>query len=1618
MYVNKIEDLLDKIIDDFYNKVILKKDINKYFDQIDFVKYQLDINKLFVAYMENLDKKDIDAILDDETATLKFLEIVKKYIAYYVFMTFAYYYKGKYESYINNVIEFSKNQPSFSFKIVNFFNSESNSKVISFYKLIKNILIILDADSVKLSQLQKNPEFVEVRRILNELGQEYVDNKLRLKNLNGKLSDQAHNIIKILLLTELYIKEDKKDVHEFLEKNEMESADFIYIDVVLPKSDFIDYNMIEQALSIEDVERGLAADIYDLITSATTDSDKDKNQDEKILELLNREIFVPISEDFLLYHKDSEKYEKSLGTSNSNTQTKKKDETKIKYIINKIDSVSEYFSQNVKDKPELRKNTEKLFYQPLSERRAILVNNNEDVKILNKFQNQGRRAIENNEYYHDLLNYKKYPYINFKDFQKYGFNISPTKTLDAVRSINFEKANENRKNRPIQVRIGSQDQSLNIVGFIIPSKKNDIKCLNIRDFIDIRKIGYKEQDKIEKKTNGYINAIKILKRILFNKKNIPSVYWIFDTDRDVFKLDKYETSTKLTTSDHLKSMTSAIYDELMIIAGDEIIKYINKKQFFTLQQFDTLMKHIDKYIISFPQFTDIYNELFKTVYYEKIYKTIDSYDKREDTFHGLLGDYIKLPIAPSATNKNIPVIKLTKNKKKVDIMEIDMLESEKYSAICQHNVDWDNISALRKKNPNKFSELLFEFFQQYVVKNYEGDFVCKSCGILVDIKNYVIDGSYDSDGRFVSFSIQMDIPIEDIPGYEKYKTSIRNMEKIVEKVASITNVKSLTGATTTIKGRIRRIIKDAVDLLVVHNANLKNIYRERSEKISVYGLSKELSNLFIFELDNSIFLYSSKDKDTYKFIKRNNILVYLLFLIIIELSDSQIYFMTGDKICNYYLFNKYGENLFNGIQIRKNNQNTITPILNYKVLCYIIFYMSCLLTKYNLWQTESNDSKKFNPTIQKAIIHTLVDFINSVIEIYSKKKKNFIYDNVANKFFQKLDTTFKNNDILDRINNIEKRKIVVEDKKAKIISGKVKSIPLAHEYTEADYLGTSEWIVCKPARDFVSRRKNNLIKYDTITNITNCIQGTFHDWKVNGKSFSCKICGVFMSDVKDNKELNKEILENYTLNQIKKVANKYCKSKQLHNFVYDSKINCKICTNCHLVNINDLTDNELNEINQNINLMKAEIVKKQKDIKNKEIQVEKSQEEQNKEFVNLIKSQYAESKKHKDDYYNFVDQFIKLLESIIGKDVNINNQNVFLRYDSYIINHNHEGNKLDKPFTIVDDGSKIIYKKDHPFFKKDVIYYTNYKLQMDIYYDAVTKLLLGYKEKNKEYQRSKIHNVYLITNSSVMNMIKMLGYPSKYIKIKEKINFNQEIYRNKLTSLIYVISEISRDRISKLKKAITDLQRYIFRIFYNYDAPNINNEIDNNDKFMEKYKNKLNNLVTKDKNDKFLMNWKIINENLFFESIRNKTINLDPSSEFLLFEDISNYDYNGNVILYYIVNGMQNLLDFNDDKIIKTTLCYLLIDIIIRIHNEFNQEKLETNTEITRFKYTLELTDTREIETFETEGFYEEYKDPDAIVDEATEEANYDDREEMEALDMEEELDYEIDYESGTNISG
>jgi hypothetical protein len=1622
MYINKIDELIDSILDDFYNKIIIKKDVSKFFEEPNFVKYQPDINKIFVEYIKNIDTKEIDLILKDKDNTIKVIEIIKKYIAYYIFMTFGFFYSSKVETYINNIVEFTKNQPSFNFKIDNFFNSESNGTIVRFYVLIKNILNILEADSVRLSQLIKKPEYVETITFLNGLGQEFIEVNFKLKNLNGNAKEQSHNIIKTIILTEIYFKIDKKEIHQFLDKSEKDIGEFIYIDIVVPQTQFIDYNTIEMSLSKRDVENGLAAEVYDLITKADEiDRSKIKTNDDKILELLNSKLVIPITEDFLLYHKDTEKYEKPISTTN--IQIKKKDETKIKYIINKIDSVTEYHSKNTNEKEDVKKNIEKLFYQPLAERKAVLVNNLEDLKIITKLQNQGRRAIENNEYYNDLLTYRQYPYINFKDFQKYGFNIVSSETLDAIRSVNFDKVNNNNKNKPVQFRVAGQGHVINVIGFIIPSKNLDVKCMKLKDFIDIRKVGYKKDGKLVKSENGFDSSMKFIKRnVLDNKKSErPHIVWLFDLEKDKLKLDKYETGSKGNESEHLKILLSTFHDNIISMLNTEILNYIEKKKGILLQHFEKIIDKISKNIIEIPRDGKMYNELQKIVYYEKAFKTEDKYDKKEDDFPGLIGDIIQLPSVPKKEPEKIIYIKLEKFSNKISINDHESMEAEQYGAICQHNMTWDNITALRKKNPNKSNELLFEFFQQYIVKNHEDDFICKSCGSQINLKNYVLDGTYDDDGRFVSFNMPMDVPIEDIPEYEKYKSAIRNIEKDIDRIASISNINTLSGTSTIIKSRVKKIVKDTIDLLTIHNVNLKNIYKERSEKISAYGLNKELSNLFIFELDNSIFVYSSKDKDFYKPIKRNNIYVYLLFLIIIELSDSQLFYMTGDKICNYYLFSKYGMNWFNGIHIRKNNQNTIAPILNYKVLCYVIFYMSCLLTKYNLWKygpdEQQEKKKKFDPVVQKSIIHTLIDFINSVLEMYSRKKHHYIYDIVANRFFQKLNTTFKNEEILNRIKAIEDKKIVSDDKKVKMVSTKFKPIILQNEYSPCDYSGKSEWLPCKLAKNFIAKRKDTMKHYSTITNITNCEKGSFHKWELKGTELICSICNVNILKTTDTKELAENIVNNYDLLKVQKLSKKYCKSGELHNYIIDTEKKTNICKKCNKSDTDQLTKKELDELIENINK-----IKQKKQHENDKIK-ENIDDEKDKDYINELKSQYGKSKQHKEDYFHFIDTFISNIESTLGKDVNLHNNNIFLRYDSYIINHDHNGYFIDKPYTITNDGNTMILKKNHPFFKKDVIYYTNSKLQIDIFYDAATKLLLGYKEKNKEFELSKRHNIYLRTSKSILNRIKSFGYPSSFINITEKMEFNKKIFKDPNVSLNYTIMDIIRNRIQILKKIITDLQRYIYRIAYNYDSEQIIEDNDQ-DKFLEKYKNKLTNIKLKsDKGDKFLKNWNDVKYKLFLEDLSNKTINIDPETKYVSTDEINQYDYIGNVILFYIVSELDKLLNINTDKFIKGTLTYLVLDIIVKLYNDHDEEKNLTEPEIKRFKYVLDIVDDREIEDISgmTDGFYDEYKDPDEEPNEDAKELAEDEREEMEAIDIENEDDMgydNVDYASGVNFDG
>jgi len=1596
MYINKIDELIDSILDKLYTIILKDKFMQiNIKNEKNFIKFQKEINEMLTKYFKLINIDEIEKIITNKKNINGIVELLKGYIAYYTFFMIGYYSKGSQESYINNIIEFTKNQPGYNVKIKRYFTSNSNRITIDIYSKLLNILTLLVADKKKLEFLMQKQTYIDAGNILNELGNKYVTEFLILKNIDGDKNLQIHNLIKTLIITQIYIKIDKTDIFNILESAHIDSGEYIFINIVLPKKVLLDFNVIESTLSRDESADGLAYRIYDAILS-TEKIVKDISINEKILFLINNKILVPIVDDFLLYHKDTERYDL--------ISDKKKDHTRIKYIINKIDTVKEYYSSITKKDKKIKDKIEKIFVPTLKNKKAIVVNDLENIRIIDKLNKQGKVVSMNNEYYSDLLNYMKYPYINFKDFDKYGFRLVTNKTVDVVRRISL-----NNNNKHLQIRVGSNKMENDIIGFFLTRSDKPIEFINMDDTDDIHNSG----------KNGYRKVIDILKNTTVKGKQLKkNMYWKIDLNKDKISLDKYQNTGKLTQEEITKILIADIYDKIISESYSYIYDIISKNKRLSLFSYKQLMYKYEKKIYNLPKNNILYDN-FNIYTFKNLLTIKDKYDEREDIFTGIGKNAIKIPTyKENVTDSTISIVlNLSKKRENIEKQQ-EKYESILKGAVCQHNITWEKITSIRRNNPNKFTNILTEFIFQYVIEDDIGDYICKSCGVLLPIKTYIQGGVFDEDGRYTSFSQQMIIPLENIPEYEKYIPSIQNIDKIIDRLSSIANFSFLYEKSASKKNETKkRIIKNTIDMLLIHNKVMKKNYKYRSENIiQKYGVNREYSNLFIFELDNSIFTYSSKDKDFYKFIKKNNILAYIIFFLLLELNDTHVIYMGSDKLCNFFMFTKIKNILFQNIKIITNNTGKLDFITNYPVLCYMVFYISCMMTKYNMWfkneeqkNTGQSMAKKYDPMIQKMIIHTLIDLVNSFLERTDEYNNDYIYKITINRLYNKLATTFKNNDIMDKLERIHSNKIVTENGKQKYKMTKINSIKIPDTYSFYEYNLVSKWELRKcNGKILIPLKKHILPNYIEENNITNCESGEIHDWKISGNIYICSICNKRSNSIKYDDSLTQNINRNISKLVLQKYSDRYCKTGIIEN--YANKVNRynKIYSKCK--NVSDLKDNELEDIfNIYCDMIQSQYNSNQK-MYRKLISIEKNKNSAYYKKLSEYKKNYSYTKNHKEDFLNYIEKFVNKLKNIIGPDININGDNIFLDFDAYIIDHDHNGYKIDKPFVIKDNGNKILYKKNHPYFKKDVFYYINNKFKVKVFYDNVTKLLLGYQEYNKDYKDAKVGNIFLKINYSIKRMLKLLGYKSAHINIQELKRYVESEYDFKDEQIIlqYITARINRDRLSILKKVISNTQRYINRIIYGYSGNNI-------DKLTEKYIKKLKNMQTFKNEKKIFKDWKIFINNLNINSLDNKVINIPLSSQFVISEDFNYYDYHGNLALFYIINEFTHLIDYNSSKLFKNTVIYFVLDIIIDQYKLYEEEIKFSNYEIRKFNYLLEskyLLDVKlDSDIVNTEGIYGEYIDPDVEVDEAVVEQQIDNQEELDSIDVDTEIDYQIDYD-------
>ena len=1340
--VNNVYELIDNILNNFFNNITSKK--KKYFISSISKKNKINdsfsnefinvMNEILNDFLINNINLDIPKtfIINEECNDFIKLLLIKCVLTYYIIIIgcdIDENYLSKYYEIISNFITKQVN--------ISAYEISQSKKHIDFIKKLKIHM---------LNPKIKNNSEKENDKLLNEFINEN-------KNLDIILKDNQylffHEIIKkkIPLIFEEYI----KNYNLMIEKNNESNNDFIYIDVVLPLfKENISLNDIIILLNNEEINA--SDDIYEYIINRNKIS-ANNNINLNISSLLNGNIIVPIVEDFLLYHKNNEKYIFDKVT-------------KLKYINDKIDNVSNLYSSQ--EKNNKNKNIE---FEKNLNTQGISINHFENISILNKYINlkiDQRSSIYNNiiEFTQNII----YPYVNFKTINDDHFIFHNNKNIDIIRLSSLNANN-------IHKRVSGLDNELNIVGFainispkthsnFIKNKNKITKLINIKDYnIDKKKAveNYKDDNNLEnaiefikKKLNLYLFNKKKYNKIKKNKKETP--FWKFNIKTDISKKNIAYVNDDNKISNEVLYNVVSFYYELIDIIYNLILKKLSLHKKISIDGYFHLIEFIENKIINIKLPDEYLEELKYIIFYKKnnidkskLKKSIIISKKKTSKTKTSETKSSKTKTSKKKSSK-------TKTSKKKSSKTKSETTDNKYNNDNKNEIKNDILCCheyyLKYVLPNDDNRNSFnDFVDKYCFQNENNITICKSCGNFIEIGIFVTEGKYTDDGGYIEDGSIMKLKLEDMFQYEKYGKIIIYLEGIFKNIYESINIKYYlnfspeiqdVNTTVLIKERRKELIQKLIDIIT----DEKLFEGNQERNINRYGINPNISDLNLFKLNKNIFEENSEDN----FLIRNSIIAYIVSILIIEINEYQISYMTENKMCNKQIYNTYGYKFFNDIKIINNNSNDIVLILNYPMLCYLIFNMACNIYNNKIWNKKKNEIEKKTQDIlytTKKIIYTIVDSFNQILELCNSNN-GYNYNKTSNilslLFFSKLNSLFSK----DVIGVNKKEKTILSVESTKKIQREIISLYVPDGI------------------------KTSYDRYYEITEKTNCLDGNFHNWIVD----KCKNCGMILDSPVNIKKNKKEIKANYLYKSIKE----YIEKKNIIP-----------------------TDDEIHKY---INLFKKKTI-----LENDKRLLDTKKNEKSMNILNELLGKF--NKYNADEYFNL---FTERIYKFIGKDID----NIHIVKNLYVINHDKFGNilkniiKTNKVNIGYDDEIKLTIIK---------IIVGN----TEMYYSADTLFYLGHKDNHKKYIENKIQNIHLICIHSILNMLRNFGYSFNSIlnyfdgdKNENGINecdlkdiFDVEIkmrFNNIKKSLYYI-----KQNIYKIANNMIDKEDILYEIIKKYD---------------------------------------------------------------------------------------------------------------------------------------------------------------------------------------------------------
>ena len=1555
MLITKIDTFLDEFLDKFNIFLNKNKLINEIKNKENFVTIQNDIMNIIKSYIESIDSKELLNILKDKNHCENLYNVLKRYAAYYIYLFIGYHYKHGKENYITNIIDTSKEQHNSKYNIPRFFNSENNMKIIQYFMDIQNIKYLYKkfGDSIEnINNFLKNNSinYKSVILFFDDLEEEFI-----VKNI--LIDNNIHNILKIIIFRFIYENEDKQNLLDSLNEEIVNDEDDVYIEIVREKDNkLMEITSLRQSLL--DINSKIDVnDIYDLFRDYINKNSKTLKTRDYMKYLIENRILIPITEDILRYNKD-DKIETTINERN---------DTRIKLILKYITTIQHY-SFNEKDK-SMKIKAEQIKYKPLQHRNAILYNDVEEIKTINKI-----KKSNSDDYERDIMkleDIRKYNYINYKELSKDGFNIRLHKPVECIRYTNIQFKHSNKI---IETRMASESIDINIVGFAWNPLKINLSNQSNSILVNI-------QDEFKNK-NNYEN---IKKKI--NSKEHKIYYWLFDNSNDKVETDSY-VSKNVTTVHYIYKLLEDFYKNAYIKnLFDEYKKNIDSLKSLSLWQFNNILLYYDNLInFNFDNITfNVKNDMIQYALTNKLIRN-DMKNVLEPYNPLNKRKYNKLPTV-NVIKEEKNIIEVKKEKDTKIIIEQDTL--------CIHYKKLLEINKLKEHRTQ-----LTEFIEQYARTTDTNEFICKSCNDIIDLRNYIIQGTFNEevDKFIITTDPLKKKKLTELDKYNKYPRSYKEINKSFERLVKYANIERFIGATSFKDLERKYIIKDIIDILLVTKdyKNLKTV--ERKDIIEKkYKINKNLTILFFFDLEDNIFELNKDSIDKYKIIKQNNVLIYLAFILITELNDDNIKKLFVTNTYNYIIFNKYKDVLFGKILIRKNEKEMSYILDKYPLLCYIIYYLSSLIVYKNIWL--NNELKKLkvddksNLIYQRIAINSIIDLINFIVEHATGDNRRLELNSIYTKFLNKLETTYKNENTLQNIIDKSKRYYEKIDGKYKFVKAK-----------EIDYISEEDRnkiTQLKPVNAYSNKcivesialgEKKNNVK-NGYNPIINCTKSLYHDYVNEDNDLICTKCNQKYSDIfkkfvnkNDNYNNYNEIIKEMQIAKLSNLMTKYCINGEYHEFDSDDSV-CKKCNKetkeCNFSN---------NDIVKFKKLFNIKLEKKYNNIINATKKLTNDIINNNKERDDLL-SEFNEEY-NKNTLKNITEAFIsKLIDNIGNKTKSLVNKNMqFINETFYVINHNHLG-YINKELRYISKEENLIrLEKNNEFFKQDVYVYTYKKIST--YYNSYNLQYIGYKDKN-EYV-SKIADVHLIINYSIRDKLLKLGLSYDYYPIKE---INERLYNKGINqdNINIVIKDLIRIRTNNLKKFINKLKSILYKI-------SNKNLLKTDSYLIKQYNNIINDLITINykTNKKILSNSLRIINNISISNIEN---NKYMNKEFINTTILKHFSNSDTKILFYIVHSLNQLLIYNQKNKNISDISKLIIDII---DTEYNENKVDINNNHYKF-FNYIYVNNKEDSII---GSYKyELQTQEKTYDELIEEDKLDEekREETTALDID---DYDSDEEN------